>query len=342
MSAALYSLVKPVLFRMDAEDAHHATLSLLEELQHVPGALDALAWAFRAPHTAVTVAGLTFRNPVGLAAGFDKNGTAVAALAALGFGFVEVGTVTPRAQPGNPRPRMFRYPEDGAVVNRLGFNNQGVDAVARNLEHLVRPAGLVLGANVGKNADVSLEDAPRDYAHGMRVLYDLADYFTLNISSPNTKDLRRLHEPALLQPLFDAAMNVQQQARVQKPVFLKVSPDAADEDLVRVAQVAAAHGVGLMATNTTVDRSGPHADKQAGGMSGTPVRARAEAVMRLLRSATDGRVPLVGVGGIMEGPHAVERMKAGADLVQVYSGLVFRGPGLVAEILRALARAEAE
>lgn len=332
----LYPRIRRLLFRLDAEDAHHATVSMLQDVQETPGALALVRRVFAGPALPTRMAGLQFANPVGLAAGFDKNAELVPAMAALGFGFVEVGTVTPRPQAGNPRPRMFRYVDDQAVVNRLGFNNVGVDQVARNLEHAERPAGLVVGANVGKNADVPLELAPRDYAHGMNVLYDAADYFTLNISSPNTKDLRRLHEPQLLLPLFDAVANVRAQHRIQRPVFLKVSPDATDQDLVDVAQHAASRGIGLMATNTTVQRKNP-AHAEAGGLSGAPLKERAQQVAALLVQTVGGRVPVVGVGGISSPQDAAERMSVGVALVQVYTGLVYYGPWLVRDILQVLA-----
>ena len=332
----LFEVIKPLLFRMPPEDAHHLTVGLLTLVQRVPFALTAVEALFKSQDAPVTVAGVRFRNPVGLAAGFDKNAEVIAAMGALGFGFVEVGTVTRHAQPGNPKPRMFRYPAHHALVNRLGFNNVGVVQARRNLEHARRPAGLVVGINVGKSAVTALEDAPDEYAWSLNQLRGLGDYYTLNISSPNTKDLRLLHQPDRLERLLDLALNALAGAGPAPLLFLKVSPDAQDEQLVTVATLASSRGVGLIATNTTVQRDG-FEGMEAGGLSGAPLHDRSVQVLKLLRSATGGRVPLMGVGGVLTPQDAVGRMHDGANLIQVYTGLVYGGPGVVKAMVGALA-----
>ena len=332
----MYSLFKPLVFKMDPESAHNRIVVLLQVAQGAPGGLAVLETLFKEPHIPTTLAGMTLRNPVGLAAGFDKNAEMIPALAALGFGFLEVGTLTRRPQPGNPKPRIFRYPALQGLVNRLGFNNVGVDEALRTLEKLPRQP-IPIGINVGKNATTSLEDAPAEYAECLKLLYAHGDYFTLNISSPNTADLRKLHEPERLKQLFDAVLSVVTAQAVRKPVFLKVSPDAELSDLETVAEMAARHGLGLMATNTTVDRTGLDG-LEKGGLSGAPVRARSTEVVRHLAKVTGGKVPLVGVGGIFTSEHAKEKLDAGAHAVQVYTGLIYQGPGVVSQIVRGLAK----
>lgn len=330
----LYSALKPVLFRMDPEEAHDAAARLLSACQSSNAVLAAVGRLCRGPARPVRVAGLEFPNPVGLAAGFDKDARLVRAAEALGFGFVEVGTVTPQPQPGNPKPRMFRYPEREALVNRLGFNSLGAEAAARALERT--PRTIPVGVNVGKNASTPLDAAAADYAACVEILHAHADYFTLNISSPNTADLRRLHEPDRLKALLDTVGGALAR-KGAKPLFLKVSPDASPEDLSSVARAAVTFGCGLIATNTTVGREGLEG-LEDGGLSGRPLKAKALAALKLLKEATGGKVPLIGVGGISDAADARERLDAGADLLQLYSALIFRGPGVVKDILRGLER----
>jgi len=336
----VYDVLRPLLFRIDPEEIHELVVTGLKTAQKTRLGLRALRrWASAPSGSPITVAGLEFPNRIGLAAGFDKNAVLVPAMAALGFGFVEVGTVTGRAQPGNPRPRMFRYPGDRAIVNRLGFNNLGAEAVAAQLATL-GPHPVPVGINLGKSAVTSLDDAAAEYASSLRVLHAHGDYFTINISSPNTKDLRKLHEPARLTALL-SEVGAMMQSLGAKPLFLKLSPDADDADLVTAAETAAQHGLGLIATNTTVGRTSGQAAYEAGGLSGAPLKARATAVVRLLRRAVGPSVPLIGVGGILDGQDVDDKLEAGADLVQIYTGFIYRGPGAVAALLRESARARA-
>jgi dihydroorotate dehydrogenase len=288
--------------------------------------------------------GLVFPNAVGLAAGLDKNGEHVDALAALGFGFIEVGTVTPRPQPGNPRPRLFRIPQAGALVNRMGFNNLGVDRLVYNLGRM-RYRG-ILGINIGKNFDTPIERAAADYLACMRKTYPLASYLAVNISSPNTPDLRRLQSSDELDRLL-AALKGEQQALFRTfgryvPLILKIAPDLSEEQIEGVAKSLLNHGIdAVIATNTTVARTGveglPHGN-EVGGLSGGPLRERSTTVVRRLRAALGQRIPVIGVGGILRGEDAVEKIAAGATLIQLYTGLIYAGPPLVAECVRALGR----
>lgn len=337
----LYQLVRPALFALDAERAHELTLDLL---QRTP-ALAGLVMGQRRVDAPAEVLGLRFPNRVGLAAGLDKNGLCLAAWERFGFGFVEVGTVTPLPQPGNPRPRMFRLPEHGALINRLGFNNLGMEALARRLEATRRDYSGLLGINIGKNAVTPIERAADDYVLCLRRLHRHADYITVNISSPNTKNLRELQNDAALDGLLSAIAAARRELAQaegrQAPVLVKIAPDVADEQLPGMVELVRKHGMdGLIATNTTLSRSavaGHRHAAEAGGLSGAPLRARAEQVLRALRSAAGADFPLIGVGGIDSGEDALARRFAGADLVQVYTGFIYRGPALVTECARALA-----
>lgn len=338
----MYSLAKPLLFSMDAERAHAATLCALERAYR-SGAAGLLAKP-PAPMP-VKLLGLTFPNPVGLAAGLDKNGAHIDALLALGFGFVEVGTVTPRPQPGNPKPRMFRLPRHQAVINRLGFNNEGVDALVRNVGRARRKGGL-LGINIGRNKDTPNEFAEGDYLQCLEKVYPLADYVTVNISSPNTAGLRELQEEQALRRLVGTLREAQERlgARHGKrvPMLVKIAPDLSNDDVDAAGRVLSDLQVdGVIATNTTVSRAGVEADphaREAGGLSGAPLMEPSTAVLRRLRSRLPEAIPMIGVGGIMGGPDAAKKMAAGASLVQLYTGLVYRGPGLVAECVEAMRR----
>ena len=289
--------------------------------------------------------GLTFPNPVGLAAGLDKNGAHIDALLALGFGFVEIGTITPRAQPGNPKPRMFRLPQHKAVINRLGFNNEGVDALVANVERARRRTGL-LGINIGRNKDTSNDRAASDYLYCLERVYPLADYITVNISSPNTAGLRELQEEQALRQLIGALRESQEELGAQhgkrEPMLVKIAPDLSDEDIDAVARVLRDLSVdGVIATNTTVSRISVQDHRLAhetGGLSGAPLMNQSTMVLRKLRTRLPDSIPVIGVGGILSGADAVAKMSAGATLVQCYTGLVYRGPELVHECVEAIRR----
>ena len=339
----MYGLARPFLFAFDAERAHGLGLASLEAAYR--SGLNPLVAA--APKPLPTKAfGLTFQNPVGLAAGLDKNGAHVDALMALGFGFVEIGTTTPRPQPGNPKPRMFRLPEQQAVINRLGFNNEGVDVLVRNVERARRRNGALLGINIGKNKDTPNEDAANDYLHCLRKVYPLADYVTVNISSPNTAGLRELQEEQALRKLVTALRDEQEKLADQHgkrvPLLVKIAPDMSESDINAAGRVLGDLGVdGVIATNTTIARDGVegarHAD-EVGGLSGAPVMGRSTAVLRMLRTRLPESIPLIGVGGILHGADAATKQAAGATLMQVYTGLIYRGPELIGECVDALRR----
>ena len=290
--------------------------------------------------------GLGFPNPVGLAAGLDKNGAHVDALLALGFGFVEVGTVTPRAQEGNPKPRMFRLPRHQAIINRMGFNNDGVDALVANVERARRPGDGLLGINIGKNKDTPNESAERDYLVCLERVYPLADYVTVNISSPNTAGLRELQEEQALRRLVGTLREAQERLGAQHgkrvPMLVKVAPDLSDDDIDACARVLGDLQVdGVIATNTTVSRIAVQDDPlsaEPGGLSGAPLMDKSTAVLRMLRTRLPEAIPLVGVGGILGGPDAAKKMAAGASLVQLYTGLVYRGPKIIDECIDAVRR----
>ena len=339
----MYGLARPFLFALDAERAHGLGLSSLEALHRLR--LQRLLGGAPRPFP-VKALGLTFPNPVGLAAGLDKNGEHIDALLALGFGFVEVGTVTPRPQPGNLKPRMFRLPQHRAVINRLGFNNGGVDALVRNVARARRRGGGVLGINIGKNKDTPNASAHTDYLHCLGRVYPLADYVTVNISSPNTAGLRELQEEQALRRLVGELREGQERLAARHgrrvPVLVKVAPDLSDEDIDAAARVLGDLGVdGVIATNTTVSRIAvqehPHAH-ETGGLSGEPLMNKSTAVLRMLRTRLPETIPLVGVGGILSGADAAKKTAAGASLVQLYTGLVYRGPALIGECVEAIRR----
>lgn len=339
MSPRLYPLARCALFALDAERAHELTLATFRRLPRLATA----PFAATAVSDPVELLGLRLRNRVGLAAGLDKNGECLSAWDRLGFGFVEIGTVTPRAQPGNPRPRMFRLPQQQALINRLGFNNKGVDhLVARVRESRF---GGVLGINIGKNADTPIERAADDYRLCLEKVHAHAHYVTVNISSPNTRNLRDLQDEArlraLLRELVASARRLDQQQGRRVPLLVKVAPDVGEAQIDGIALVAREEGIdGLIATNTTVMRPGLEAEPlagQSGGLSGAPLMPLATQVLARLRAKLGPDFALVGVGGIVSADDARAKRAAGADLVQIYSGLIYRGPALVAECARALA-----
>ena len=338
----MYSLARPVLFSLDAERAHGLGLSALE-LARRTGTTPLLAGKVEPLPTKLL--GLEFPNPVGLAAGLDKNGEHIDALFALGFGFVEIGTVTPRPQEGNPKPRLFRLPRYNAIINRMGFNNAGVDALVQNVERSRQRRG-PLGINIGKNKDTPNEEALSDYLTCLEKVYPLADYITVNISSPNTAGLRELQEEQALRHLVAGLREAQERLAGVRgrrvPMLVKVAPDLSESDINAAARVLGELEVdGVIATNTTISRDGveghPRAT-QAGGLSGGPLLAQSTFVLRRLRARLPERIPLIGVGGIQSGADAVAKMAAGAALVQCYSGLIYRGPALVGECVDAIRR----
>ena len=324
-------LARPLLFHMDAETAHHFALRLLKTAPKIPGGLRLLR-RFAPPARPRTLFGLRFRNPIGLAAGFDKNGIAIPAWEALGFGFVEIGTVTARPQSGNSRPRIFRYASQEALINRLGFNNDGADVVGQRLQRLrasrLRPS-IPIGINIGKSKVTPLQEAAQDYLYSFRRLHGVADYVAINVSSPNTPGLRSLQEDAALRQLLEAVAGENAGLAAPKPILLKVAPDLPDESWTRIAAVCEEFALaGIIATNTTLDHLALAREvDEAGGLSGAPLRARSTKVIELLRQAT--KLPIVGVGGISDARSAQEKLRAGADLLQIYTGLIYRGPGLL-------------
>jgi dihydroorotate dehydrogenase len=342
MSLVPYALTRPFLFGLDAERAHDLTLGALEKLQNTPAQA---AWQQLLISDPVNVAGLDFPNRVGLAAGLDKEGRCIDGLGAMGFGFIEVGTVTPLAQPGNPKPRMFRVIQANALVNRLGFNNHGLDAFIDNVQRATtfRARGGKLGLNIGKNAATPIDKAADDYLACLRGVYPHADYVTVNISSPNTANLRSLQSDEQLQWLLQRLMERRaEMARDHgpKPIFVKIAPDLEEEQVKTIAATLRRHGLDwVIATNTTVSRHGVNHlpnGQETGGLSGAPLLAASNRVIRLLRSELGKKFPIIGVGGILSGEDARTKIKSGADLVQLYTGLIYRGPGLVAEVARAL------
>ncbi len=332
-------LVRRILFALNPELVHDSLIRTARSTQHVELFNSVLRFLTRSADMPVRAAGLKFRNPVGLAAGFDKNCEAARFLAGLGFGFLELGTVTLRPQPGNPKPRLFRLRDDGAIINRMGFNNSGAWAAAKSLEKLL-PLPVPVGISVGKNADCSLEDAPRNYLETLKVMYEFGDYFAVNISSPNTLQLRSLHRGEKLRRLVEPMLDFAAGCKKTKPFFVKIAPDLEDADLEGAAALAVEKGFGLIATNTTVDRAAVPQRWKAyeGGLSGRPLRELSSAVLAKTAALVKGRVPIIGSGGIFDGPSAREKLRLGADLVQVYSGLVYEGPFIVKEILDHLRR----
>ncbi len=335
----LYPILRPLLFSVNAETAHTLTLKLLK-LSHQTG-LSQLIKA-RSDQQPVSVMGLDFKNPVGLAAGLDKNGDYIDALAALGFGFIEVGTVTPRPQPGNPKPRLFRLPEHQAILNRMGFNNKGIDHLLAQVKQANYDG--VLGINIGKNFDTPLEKSADDYLIGLRKSYQAASYITLNISSPNTKNLRQLQQgneiTSLLSILKEEQLKLKDEHQKYTPLVVKIAPDLNDEEIIHIADLLKSLEIdGVIATNTTISRDSiqghPLAD-EAGGLSGAPVKEMSTQVVKKLASELNGQIPIIAAGGIMSGADAKEKFEAGASLVQIYSGLIYQGPQLIEDILRVI------
>lgn len=331
----IYAFLKPLLFCLPPERAHRMTVDALRR-----GMMPCAA-EFDDPRLQVNLWGRTFKNPVGMAAGFDKNAEAYSGLLKLGFGFVEVGTITPKAQAGNPAPRMFRLPEDQAVINRLGFNNEGKDAALRRLQNRDRSKGIV-GINIGKNKDTA--EAIDDYVLGLKTFFPYADYLTINISSPNTEGLRALQQRDALRSLVIALKTEQKhleaQHHLQVPMLVKIAPDLSDAELEQIVDVAMECNIeGLILTNTTTARASTLRSKhkaETGGLSGQPLKQRTLEVMKKTYGLTGGRIPLIGVGGIGSADDAIQRIQAGASLVQLYTALIYGGPQLVSEIVKGL------
>ena len=344
----MYKLfLKPILFLFPPERAHHLTVFLLKIMLAIP----VIGWIFKKLYEVKDerlerkVFGLNFPNPVGLAAGFDKDGKYYKAMSALGFGFIEIGTVTPVGQKGNPQPRLFRLPKDGGLINRMGFNNEGVEAMVERLKKR-RPKNLIVGGNIGKNKLTPNEKAINDYSICFEALFPYVDYFVVNVSSPNTPGLRELQEKEPLTVLLTHLQNLNKQKPSPKPILLKIAPDLTDEQLDDILDIVQdTHLDGIIATNTTIDRSNlKTSDLEIekignGGLSGVPLTQRSTEVIRYLHQKSNGKVTIIGVGGIASPEDALEKLEAGATLVQVYSGLVYAGPSLVKQINRSLLEA---
>ncbi len=332
-----YPILRPLLFSLDPETAHEITLKLLKAA-HGFGMSKVIYPSIQAKP--VHVMGLDFKNPVGLAAGLDKNGDAIDAMAALGFGFIEIGTVTPRPQPGNPKPRLFRLPEHQAIINRMGFNNLGIDHLLSQVTQSAYTG--ILGINIGKNFDTPIEHAVGDYLIGLRKAYPFASYITINISSPNTKNLRQLQQgddiKTLISALKEEQLKLHQEHGKYVPLALKIAPDLSDDEISHIAKLLLEFAVdAVIATNTTIARdaiAGHPLANEAGGLSGAPVKEKSTAVVRSLAAELQGRCPIIAAGGILSGRDAEDKLAAGASLVQIYTGLIYKGPQLIADIIR--------
>jgi dihydroorotate dehydrogenase len=342
----MYFLIKPILFKFDPEKVHYFVTRNLKRFNRFPGgaALSRLLWDIKDERLEKEVFGLRFKNPVGLAAGFDKNGEFISEMANLGFGFIEVGTVTPLPQPGNPQPRMFRLPGDGALINRMGFNNLGVDVVAEHIAAYRKNASaaqkrLIIGGNIGKNKVTPNEEAVSDYVKCFDRLFDVVDYFVVNVSSPNTPGLRELQEKAPLLHLLNTLQQRNSKNGISRPILLKIAPDLTNEQLDDIVDIVKETGIaGLIATNTTINRDGLTAKHKAetGGLSGKPLTQRSTEVIAYLAKKSKGAFPIIGVGGIHSEKDAMDKLEAGAVLVQLYTGFIYEGPGLIKRINKKL------
>lgn len=336
----MYKLIlKPVFFLFDPEKIHHFVFSLIRITFKIPGArlIARSMFSVNNPKLKRTVFGIEFPNPVGLAAGFDKDAKLYNELSALGFGFVEIGTLTPVRQPGNPKPRLFRLPADEALINRMGFNNEGAEAAIGRLKN--RKTNIIIGGNIGKNKITPNEEADTDYEKCFEALFPYVDYFVVNVSSPNTPDLRALQDKEPLTKLLSHLVKLNQKKAKQKPVLLKIAPDLTNEQLDEIVEIVMTSGIqGVIATNTTINRSGLKTSKEtiekigAGGLSGKPVKSRSTEVIRYLCEKSNHAFPVIGVGGIHSADDAIEKLKAGASLVQIYTGFIYEGPSLIKKI----------
>lgn len=344
----MYSLIKPILFKFDPEQVHHFVTKNLKRFNHAPGgsALSRSLWRVEDPRLEKEVLGLKFRNPVGLAAGFDKNGEYISEMANLGFGFIEVGTVTPLPQPGNDKPRMFRLPADEALINRMGFNNKGVDMAAERIAAYRKnqpeaQKGLMIGGNIGKNKNTPNEEAVSDYIKCFDRLFDVVDYFVVNVSSPNTPGLRALQDKKPLTEILSTLQQHNNKNGIRKPILLKIAPDLTNEQLDDIIEIVAETKIdGLIATNTTISREGlvspEKVVKEAGGLSGRPLTHRSTEVIRYLAEKSNHAFPIIGAGGVHSAEDAIDKLNAGASLIQLYTGFIYEGPALIGRINKAL------
>lgn len=330
---------------MDPEKAHHTVTGGLNTFLKIWGAKSIVKsiYSHNDPRLEREIFGLKFKNPVGLAAGFDKNAEYIADMAKFGFGFIEIGTVTPKPQPGNDKPRMFRLVEDSALINRMGFNNQGADVAAGRLKHLKDREGVIIGGNIGKNKITPNEDAVNDYVYCFEALYDYVDYFVVNVSSPNTPGLRDLQEKEPLMHILNTLQSLNQTKAKAKPILLKIAPDLTNSQLDDIVEIVTETQIaGVIATNTTISREGLRSDSklvnEAGGVSGKPLTSRSTEVIRYLSEKSGKAFPIIGVGGIHSAQDAIEKLDAGASLVQVYTGFIYEGPALVGDICRGILR----
>jgi len=344
----MYFLIKPILFQFDPEKVHYLVTANLKRFNCFPGgaALSRAIWDFEAPGLETDVFGIHFKNPVGLAAGFDKNAELMGEMANMGFGFVEVGTVTPLPQPGNPKPRMFRLPDDGGLINRMGFNNSGVDVVGERIGAFRRNAkgsgkGLIIGGNIGKNKNTPNENAVSDYVKCFDRLFDVVDYFVVNVSSPNTPGLRALQEKEPLMQLLNTLQQRNLKNGTSRPILLKIAPDLTNDQLDDIIEIVQQTGIaGIIATNTTINREGlvskDELKNETGGLSGKPLNKRSTEVISYISKKSNGTIPIIGVGGIHSPEDAIEKLNAGASLIQLYTGFIYEGPGLIKRINKEL------
>ncbi|MBK9982542.1 MAG: quinone-dependent dihydroorotate dehydrogenase [Saprospiraceae bacterium] len=337
----MYNLLKFILFRLDPEKAHRITMQVFTFILLIPGIPSLLRTIYGKRHKSLErkIAGLDFQNPIGLAAGFDKDGKYFNVMSVLGFSHIEIGTVTPRPQPGNPKPRLFRLVKSNGLINRMGFNNDGAEALAERLKKK-RPAGIIIGANIGKNKDTPNDEAVNDYLKCFTTLYNLVDYFTVNVSSPNTPGLRSLQEK---EPLTKLLVTLQKENSLHKPIFLKIAPDLTTQQLDEIIEIVVNTNItGVIATNTTITREGLKESKNeveemgAGGLSGSPLLEMSVSVVKYLAEKSNKRFTIIGVGGIEDYDSAKKHLDAGADLIQIYTGLIYTGPTVVKKILRQL------
>lgn len=332
------SIIRPILFRFDPERVHHFTFGSISFLNKIPGvsALIRSMYQLNNPKLEREVFGLKFKNPVGLAAGLDKDAKIYNELDNFGFGFIEIGTITPKPQIGNPKKRLFRLKEDAGIINRMGFNNSGVEVAVQRLK---KNKGVLIGGNIGKNKDTPNENAVEDYKICFHALYDYVDYFVVNVSSPNTPNLRELQDKEPLTQLLRTLQTLNQQKNQPKPILLKIAPDLTDEQLLDIIDIVSETKIaGVIATNTTISRDGLQSEnkKETGGLSGQPLKHRSTEVIRFLHEKSHGAFPIVGVGGIHSAEDAMEKLNAGASLVQIYTGFIYEGPKLIKGINKAL------
>lgn len=337
------SIIRPILFQLSAEKAHHFTFSLAKFFFNIPGvkSINKSLFQVKSPNLEKELFGLKFPNPVGLAAGFDKDAKLIDELSSLGFGFIEIGTITPKAQPGNPRPRLFRLQDDSGIINRMGFNNQGIDSAIKNLKK--RKSKVIIGGNIGKNKVTPNEEAFNDYEKCFLQLYPYVDYFVVNVSSPNTPGLRELQEKKPLMQLLNHLIELNEQQEKTKPILLKIAPDLTNQQLDDIIEIVRETKIdGVIATNTTISRDGLETPESTikeignGGLSGKPLTKRATEVIRYLNEKSNSAFPIIGVGGIMSVKDALEKLDAGASLVQLYTGFIYEGPALIKSINRAI------